>query len=265
MNRDTPERYISGVAAVNTKHSLLAMKRNKMYMNDQIGNITATDPIEGLSPRRDVESRKEFNSWRWSTTQHPTGTPQNSCRFPDSLEASIFFSTISQDVVRGGHFHCIVHNQLFRKYALVSVYTPQMDWFRSIYSMDRADQLSFESGCKEIIAQLYQLLESAVFGAGVKKSFQYHLLKFLQQPERLKPTQLVENACRGGIVILIHVLSILLKDWMKEAVTEMSFNKQNTMVKDAIKDASMIDADDEKREIADFFGWAIFSPPGASK
>ena len=55
MNRDTPERYMSGLAAVNTTHSLLALERNKIYSKDQIleDGLTENDPIEGLTRRKD--------------------------------------------------------------------------------------------------------------------------------------------------------------------------------------------------------------------
>jgi hypothetical protein len=59
MNRDTPERYISGLAAVNTHHAVLALKRNNMYDTDQIGPLTSVDPIQGLTKWRDTE-RKEL-------------------------------------------------------------------------------------------------------------------------------------------------------------------------------------------------------------
>jgi hypothetical protein len=57
MDRDTPERYISGLAAVNTHHAVLALKRNKMYDTDQIGALTCVDPIQGLTKRRDKERK----------------------------------------------------------------------------------------------------------------------------------------------------------------------------------------------------------------
>ena len=63
MDRDTPERYISGLAAVNTHHAVLALKRNKMYDTDQIGELTSVDPVQGITKWRDKERKAMVDCW----------------------------------------------------------------------------------------------------------------------------------------------------------------------------------------------------------
>jgi hypothetical protein len=58
MNRDTPERYIPGLAAMNTHHAVLALTRNNMYNTDQIGALTLVDAIQGLKKWRDSQRKK---------------------------------------------------------------------------------------------------------------------------------------------------------------------------------------------------------------
>jgi hypothetical protein len=46
LNRDTPEKYISGIGAVNTSQSIPYLDSNKMYSADTVGDVTAIDPMK---------------------------------------------------------------------------------------------------------------------------------------------------------------------------------------------------------------------------
>jgi hypothetical protein len=55
------------------------------------------------------------------------------------------------------------------------------------------------------------------------------------------------------------VLSIEVKKWLAEAISEISFYRQSGLNPDRDQEAASISPEDERREIADFFGWSIFS------
>jgi hypothetical protein len=268
MNRDTPERYMSGLAAVNTTHSLLAMERNKMYSRDQIleDGLAENDAIEGLTRRKDKARLKEFNSWQWSkVVQNPVTL--DTSRFgdfkpADKHERNELFTTMNRDMVKGGYFVLMTqHDTLFRNFALTSIYTENESWFRYIFNMSCEDQLLFIADCQTIGASIFSLIELSVTATagGVQRCFHYQLLLYFQTYNFNNLATNITGGGNGGIKILVHVLSIKIKEWLKDAISEMSFNRQKVVVQDKDQERAFISTQDEKREISDFLGWAIFS------
>jgi hypothetical protein len=123
--------------------------------------------------------------------------------------------------------------------------------------------------------QLYHLQESSICGKCVSKSFHYQLLKKLQTTQELTNQEYAYKPSRPCAVILFHVMSSIFIEWMKEAITELSFAKCETIQQSSnssISNASnssisndyssplpAINRQDENREVTDFFGWAIQS------
>jgi hypothetical protein len=112
MNRDTPERYISGLAAVNTHHAVLALKRNKMYHVEKIGELTLVDAIQGLSKWRDTERKQMVDCWIAANIPIPVdSSPTLPIGFVQ-IHAELF-DVMKRDVVRGGYFQFVTTNKLF--------------------------------------------------------------------------------------------------------------------------------------------------------
>jgi hypothetical protein len=274
MDRDTPERYISGLAAVNTHHAVLALKRNKMYDTDQIGELTCVDPIQGLTKRRDKERKAMVDSWL-SNIQKST----DSNRFPVDItpchdETMELFEVMNKDVVRGGWFEYITTNKLFERFGRTSVLTSNQDAFEELYKLNNEGRQQFELICQDMAGPLYHLQESSICGKGVSKSFHYQLLIHLQTTQELTNQEYAYKPSRPCAVILLHVMSSIFIEWMKEAITELSFAKRETIHQSSnssISNASntsisndycplpAMDRQDENREVTDFFGWAIQS------
>jgi hypothetical protein len=229
MNRDNPERYISGLAAVNTHHAVLALKRNKMYDTDQIGELTSVDAIQGLTKWRDSTERQQMVDC-WLATNIPIPV-DSSPMFPIGfipIHAELF-DVMKRDVVRGGYFQFMTTNKLFLRYTLTSVYTSNEAAFEELYKLNQAGQQEFESICQEMVGQLYHLQESSICGKGVSNSFHYQLLTFMQTRPALTNQELTYKPSRPCSIMLFHVLSIIFKDWVKDALSELSFQNRETI------------------------------------
>jgi hypothetical protein len=206
MNRDTPERYISGLAAVNTHHAVLALKRNKMYDVEQIGVLTSVDPIQGLTKWRDTERQQMVDCWLATNIPIPVdSSPRFAIGFiPIHTD---LFDVMKRDVVRGGYFKFMTTNKLFERYTLTSVFTSNEASFEALYKLDQAGQHEFESICQEMVGHLYHLQESSICGKGVSNSFHYQVLTFLQTRPVLTNQELTYKPSRPRAIILFHVLS----------------------------------------------------------
>jgi hypothetical protein len=180
MNRDTPERYISGLAAVNTHHAVLALKRNKMYDVEQIGELTSVDAIQGLTKWRDKERQQMVDCWLATNIPIPV---DSSPRFPIGFVPvhADLFDVMKKDVVRGGYFKFMTTNKLFLRYTLTSVFTSNHHGaFKALYKLDQQGQHELESICQEMVGHLYHLQESSICGKGVSNSFHFQVFTFLQ-------------------------------------------------------------------------------------
>jgi hypothetical protein len=282
MNRDTPERYISGLAAVNTHHAVLALKRNKMYDVEQIGELTCVDPIQGLTKWRDKERKEVVDCWFSNVPVPVDSSPRFPVEFnPTTNVTQDLLDVMKRDVVRGGYFKYITTNELFLQYTLTSVYTSNQEAFEALYKLDQQGQQEFESICQDMIGHLYHLQESSICGSGVSKSFHFQILTFLQTRPALTNQELTYKPSRPCAIILFHVLSILFKEWIKDALSELSFQKRETIgsssnsvlpsstmdslsqdrlvVECIVPPSAAINRQDENIEVTDFFGWAIHS------
>jgi hypothetical protein len=240
MNRDTPERYISGLAAVNTQHAVLALKRNKMYDVEQIGALTSVDPIEGLTKRKDKDRKQMVDCWIESNVPIQVDSPRFPVEFYPSHGTQDLLDVMKRDVVRGGYFRFLTTNKLFKRYALTSVFTSNQAAFEALYKLNQAEQQEFESICQEMVGHLYHLQESSICGSGVSKSFHYQLLTFLQTTQELTNQELTYKPTRPCAIVLFHVLSIIFKDWMKDAITELSFQKRETIRSSSHSDSNSL-------------------------
>jgi hypothetical protein len=281
MNRDTPERYISGLAAVNTHHAVLALKRNKMYDVEQIGELTCIDPIQGLTKRRDFKRKQMVDCWIESNVPIPVDCPRFPVEFNPNHGTQDLLDVMKRDVVRGGYFGFVTTNKLFKLYALTSVFTSNHVAFEALYKLDQQGQQEFESICQDMMGHLYHLQESSICGSGVSKSFHYQILTFLQTRPALTNQELTYKPSRPCAIILFHVLSIIFKDWIKDALSELSFQKRetirltstsnslSTILDSTAQDRLVVEClptiqpsinrQDENREVTDFFGWAIYN------
>jgi hypothetical protein len=279
MNRDTPERYISGLAAVNTHHAVLAMKRNKMYCTDQIGELTSVDPVQGITKWRDKERKAMVDCWLSNDVILPD-CPRFRIDFtPCHDETMELFEVMNKDVVRGGWFQHITTNKLFERFARTSVYTSNEAAFEELYKLDQEGQLQFELICQDMAGQLYHLQESSICGKCVRKSFHFQLLTWMQTTKELTNQLIVYKPSRECTIILFHVMSSIFIGWVKDALSELSFAKResskNSMTtcslstpiaapigRLVVECTPLIHRDDENREVIDFFGWAIHSLRG---
>jgi hypothetical protein len=283
MNRDTPERYISGLAAVNTQHAVLALKRNKMYEVEQIGALTSVDPIQGLTKWRDKERQQMVDCWRAANVPIQVDCSRFPVEFYPNHGTQDLLDVMKRDVVRGGYFQFVTTNKLFKRYTLTSVFTSNHGAFEALYNLNQQGQQEFESICQEMVGQMYHLQESSICGKGVSNSFHFQVLTFLQTTQELTSQEHIYKPSRPCAIILFHVLSIIFKDWVKDALTELSFQKRetihSTLTSNSIsttilpdstaQDRLVVDCfpflhpsinrDDENREVIDFFGWAISS------
>jgi hypothetical protein len=100
MNRDTPERYISVLAAVNTHHAVLALKRKKMYDVEQIGELTSVDPIESLTKRKDKDRKEVVDCWVVSNVPIQVESPRFPVEFNPSHGTQELIDVMKRDVVR---------------------------------------------------------------------------------------------------------------------------------------------------------------------
>jgi hypothetical protein len=184
---------------------------------------------------------------------------------------------MKRDVVRGGYFKFITTNELFLQYTLTSVYTSSNEpSFEALYKLDQAGQQEFKSICQEMVGHLYHLQESSICGKGVSNSFHFQVLTFLQTTQELTSQEHTYKPSRPCAIILFHVLSIIFKDWIKDAITELSFQKRETIrtssslsTNDSPQDRLVVEyvtpfhppinRQDENIEVIDFFGWAIHS------
>jgi hypothetical protein len=128
---------------------------------------------------------------------------------------------MKRDVVRGGYFQFVTTNKLFLRYTLTSVFTSNQEAFEALYKLHQQGQREFESICQEMVGHLYHLQESSICGKGVSNSFHFQILTFMQT----RPV-LTYKPSRPCAIILFHALSILFKDWVKDALTELSFQKR---------------------------------------
>jgi hypothetical protein len=229
MNRDTPERYISGLAAVNTQHAVLALKRNKMYDVEQIGALTSVDPIEGLTKRKDKDRKEVVDCWLATNIPIPVDCPRFPVEFNPNHGTQDLLDVMKRDVVRGGYFNFMTTNKLFLRYTLTSLFTSNQAAFEELYKLDQQGQHEFESICQDMVGHLYHLQESSICGKGVSNSFHFQVLTFLQTRPALTNQELTYKPCRPCAIILFHVLSIIFKDWIKDAIKELSFQKRETI------------------------------------
>jgi hypothetical protein len=280
MNRDTPERYISGLAAVNTQHAVLALKRNKMYDVEQIGELTSVDAIQGLTKWRDKERKQMVDCWIAANVPIQVDSPRFPIEFNPSHGTQELLDVMKRDVVRGGYFNFMTTNKLFLRYTLTSLFTSNQAAFEELYKLDQQGQHEFESICQDMVGHLYHLQESSICGKGVSNSFHFQVLTFLQTTQELTSQEHTYKPSRPCAIILFHVLSIIFKDWINDAITELSFQKRETIrlastshslstvpgsspdrlvVECTLPLHPSINRDDENREVIDFFGWAISS------
>jgi hypothetical protein len=163
---------------------------------------------------------------------------------------------------------------LFERFGRTSVLTSNQDAFEELYKLNNEGRQQFELICQDMAGQLYHLQESSICGKGVSKSFHYQLLIHLQTTQELTNQEYAYKPSRPCTVILFHVMSSIFIEWMKEAITELSFAKRETIHQSSnssISNASntsisndycplpAMDRQDENREVTDFFGWAIQS------
>jgi hypothetical protein len=105
---------------------------------------------------------------------------------------------------------------------------------------------------RKLVGHLYHLQESSICGSGVSKSFHYQILTFLKTRPALTSQELTYKPSRSCAIILFHVLSIIFKDWVNDAMTEHSFQKRET-IRTSSSLSTILDSTAQDRLVVDCF------------
>jgi hypothetical protein len=156
-----------------------------MYDVEQIGALTSVGPIQGLTKWKDKERKEMVDCWRASNIPIQVDSPRFPIEFNPSHGTQELLDAMKKDVLRGGYFKFMTTSKLFLRYTLNSVYTSNEAAFEELYKLDKKGQHEFESICQEMVGHLYHLQESSICGKGVRNSFHYQILTFMQTRQEL--------------------------------------------------------------------------------
>ena len=63
MDRDTPERYISGLDAVNNSMRIMFLEKNKMHNPEKVRKVKGVDQVESVTRRRRQKRESFLTKW----------------------------------------------------------------------------------------------------------------------------------------------------------------------------------------------------------
>jgi hypothetical protein len=272
LNRDTPEKYISGIGAINTSQCVRYLDRNKMYSADTVGKVTAVDPMEALLLRKTKQRNATIAQWKLSSPTIAEGQPVS--RFEGTYEArnrrfDTFFSVLKEDTIQNGFAYFLTtSNELFGEFAFASILTDHEKWYESVYALESGHQQGFNEVCQRILGDLLRMFEVALFApkTTTRSKYYLHVLHYLQGVngskliERIGEMPLAALRTRAGVIDLVHVLSQMLMRWVTASMSTLSLRLNgfaNVLQAESLE-GEKLNAENEKREINRFLGWAIW-------
>jgi hypothetical protein len=271
LNRDTPEKYISGIGAINTSQCVRYLDRNKMYSADMVGKLTSVNPMEALLLRKTTHRNTTIANWKLTSPTIAKG--EQISRFEATYKVKnqrfeAFFSILKEDMIQIGFASLLTtSDELFIEFAFSSILTSHEQWYERLFALECEHQQGFNSVCQRILGDLLMMFEAAMFApkTTTRSKFFLHVLHYLQGIHGSKLAQRIQEMPvaalrkRGGVIDLVHVLSQLLMRWVTESMTTLSrrLNGLATMMP-ADSQEGELDAENEKREINRFLGWAIW-------
>jgi hypothetical protein len=271
LNRDTPEKYISGIGAINTSQCVRYLDRNKMYSADMVGKVTAVNPMEALLLRKTTHRTTTIANWKLTSPTIAEGEAIN--RFEGTYRVKnqrfeAFFSIMKEDRIQIGFANLLTtSDDLFSEFAFASILTPHEQWYECIFALECEHQQGFNKVCQRILGDLLTMFEAALFApkTTTRSKFFLHVLHYLQGVhgskfrERIQEMPVAALQKRGGVIDLVHVLSGMLMRWVTESMKTLSLrlNGLASMMPAELHEGEL-DAENEKREINRFLGWAIW-------
>ena len=272
LNRDTPEKYISGIGAINTSQCVRYLDRNKMYSADMVGKVASINPMEALLLRKTTERKNKITKWKLSTPTTDNG--HQITRFQETYEVrrqrfAPFFSILKEEMIENGFVNLLTKcDDLFNEFAFASILTPHEQWYEHVFGLEANHQRGFNEVCQRILGDLLGMFEESLFApkTTTKSKFYLHVLHYLQGINgsrftlRIQEMPLAALQKRSGVVDLVHVLSQMMMRWVTESMKTMSrrLNGLAYMIPEELNEEGQLDAENEKREVNRFLGWAIW-------
>ena len=110
------------------------------------------------------------------------------------------------------------------------------------------------------------MFEASLFApkTTTRAKFYWHLLGYLQGGhgskfmEKIQEMPVPALRTRGGLIDLVQVLSQMLMRWVTTSMTTLSL-RLNGLVTESHGEDQVLDAENEKREVNRFLGWAIWN------
>lgn len=159
-------------------------------------------------------------------------------------------------------------NKLFREFAHASILAPNKQWHESVFALESDHQQGFNKLFQRILGDLLGMFEAAQFALKTTASSKFfsHVLRGLQGvhgsklTERIQEMPLAALRTRAGVMHLEHVLSWMLMRWVTASMNTLSMRSNGLANKTPAElyEGEQLDAENQKREINHFFGWATW-------
>jgi hypothetical protein len=157
-------------------------------------------------------------------------------------------------------------DNLFEESAFASILTPHENWYKSVFALESQHHPVFDMVCQRILGDLLGMFEASLFApkTTTRSKFYLHVLGYLQGrhgskfTERIQEMPLAALQTRGGLLDLVQVLSQMLMRWVTASMTTLSLRLNGRVIKSHEGD-QLLDAENEKREVNRFLGWAILN------
>jgi hypothetical protein len=166
LNRDTPEKYISGIGAINTSQFIQYLDRSKMYLADTVGNVTAVDPMEVLLLCRTKQQTVTINHWRLNSpiiAQGEVGRFEGTYKIRNQALGD-FFAILKEETIHIGFTHLLTtSDNLFGEFAFASILSPHEPWYECVFALSAEHQQGFNRVCQRILGDLLGMFEDALF------------------------------------------------------------------------------------------------------
>jgi hypothetical protein len=270
LNNDTPDTYQSGLGAIGFAHGINALKYNKMYDREQVGDLQNRDVIKDLTCRRNKERQLRVQSWTKQLVA--SDSINNTCTtqyFPTAFrtkkpQTNRLLSAM-RNVAKGKPIlhELVLEDEGFREYITANTFGSLEGWFRTLCQLSGTDKVLFEVACTQIIADIFRIWENSMYAprTTIGSSYHYGVLRFLQ--DRQKDLRLknrisgmpVSLRARGGNVILVLTFSRWFTGWIRKAMLQIS-KELNPATN--VDNGGSSSPDDDKREVNRFLGWAVF-------
>jgi hypothetical protein len=238
-----------------------------MYAPDHVGHIEERDTLKAITKRRDKERTKLVEVWSKNLADRKEDSQEKLYLPLDRTAVNGVTQRLLDKVkmlARGKSvlFCLVCEDKGFREYMFANALGPSEEWFRTLCcELTKDEEADFEGACHGIIEDLFRLWEISMYAGSHSCDSKYHyrLLRYLQETdEDLRLSNRMRTMSeslqeRGGTIVVTLVFSRWLLGWIRKAMLLISqdLNPQKA-------DNHGFSAEDEKREVNRFFGWAIF-------